>query len=158
MFNSFFSQEFSQCILCPLSFPQVCTRLGWRYLLYKITNVGSPLLCWKASCYLHSLNSALKRVDSYGLNINSWCEIKNIYLIWIFSCAPYFHKAKSTCYLERQATSSNRSLVIFLVLPTRSKDIRHLNFFSWSPFWKSEFLTLLIASGTLFQDTVCNIK
>lgn len=42
--------------------------------LYKITNVGYPLLCCKASCL------ALKLVNSYGLNIIKWCEIKKLCL------------------------------------------------------------------------------
>lgn len=40
-------------------------------LPYKITNVGRPLLCCKVTCLLDTLDSTLRFVDSYGLNIKT---------------------------------------------------------------------------------------
>lgn len=78
-----FSKKFSNCWMRFISFPQVCTRLGWQLtkaskwmptlnFLYKIKTVGWPLSCCKASWLLLTLNLALKLFDSYGVNINRY--------------------------------------------------------------------------------------
>lgn len=81
--SSIFLKKVSNCWMRFISFPQVCTRLGWQLtkastwmptlnFLYKIKNVGWPLSCCKASWFLLTLNLALKLVDSYGVNINRY--------------------------------------------------------------------------------------
>lgn len=62
-------------------------RPWFFYIKWRMSS--DPLLCCNASCFLYALNSALKLVNSHGLIIIKWYEIKinaellNLYFFYI---------------------------------------------------------------------------